>query len=241
MSLAEQKTKKETVTQSRALAAHSEKVTKSFGGGILGQTLMEGLRIVENGAKAGRESLEQRLGERLDSVSNEASAAAGKASAAEKSASAAASSAAEAKESASAAQRSSEESSDKASAMAKDVAKVTSESTAAKETAESARESVSDLLKALTIKVVRKVGEEAKTLTGGEAIAHLVKSVSDFGHTLARFQERITQVEADVKELKADAPEAEALFGDIIYTLEQGGFDLQAAPKPKKGDNGGDS
>ncbi len=239
MSLAEQKTKKETVTQSRALAAHSEKVTKSFGGGILGQTLMEGLRIVENGAKAGRESLELRLGERLDSVSNEASAAAGKASAAEKSASSAASSAAEAKESAAAAQRSAEEATDKASSMADDVEKVTRESTEAKETAESAKESVAGLLKALTIKVVRKVGEKAEPLTGGDAIAHLVKSVSDFGHTLARFQERITKVEAGVKELKAEAPEAEALFADIIYTLEQGGFELQEAPRD--GDTGGDS
>ncbi len=238
--MAEQKTKKETITQSRALAAHSENVTKLMGG-RLGQTLMEGLRIVENGAKTGRESLEQRLGERLDSVSNEASAAAGKASAAEKSASTAAASAGEAKQAAAAAQRSAEETSDKASAMADDVAKVTSESTAAKETADSAKESVAGLLKALTIKVVRKVGEEAQQITGGDAISHLVKSVSNFGHTLARFQERIAKVETDVKELKVDAPEAEALFRDIIYTLEQGGFELQEAPKPKEGDKGGDS
>ncbi|MFH1685864.1 MAG: hypothetical protein ABH983_06185 [Candidatus Micrarchaeota archaeon] len=236
--MAEQKNKTETITQSRELAAHSENVTKLMGG-RLGQTLMEGLRIVENGAKAGRESIEQRLGERLDSVSNEASAAAGKASAAEKSASTAATSATEAKRAAAAAQKSAEETSDKASAMADDVAKVTSESTAAKETAESAKSSVTNLLKALTIKVVRKVGEEAQQLTGGDAIAHLVKSVSDFGHTLARFQERIAKVETDVKELKGESPEIEALFGDIIFTLRQGGFELQEAPK--KGDNGGDS
>ncbi|MBU0526910.1 hypothetical protein KKE92_00360 [Candidatus Micrarchaeota archaeon] len=238
--MAEQKSKTETITQSRALAAHSENVTNLMGG-RLGQTLMEGLRIVENGAKAGRESMEQRLGERLDSVSNEASAAAGKASAAEKSASTAATSATEAKAAAAAAQKSAEETSDKASAMADDVAKVTSESTAAKELAESAKSSVTDLLKALTIKVVRKVGEEAQQITGGDAISHLVKSVSNFGHTLARFQERIAEVETDVKDLKADVPEVEALFGDIIYTLKQSGFDLQEAPKPKEGDKGGDS
>jgi chromosome segregation ATPase len=238
MSLAEQKTKKETITQSRALAAHSEKVTKLMGG-LFGQTLLEGLRIVENGANTGRTALEQRLGERLDSVSNEASAAAGKASAAERSASTAATSATEAKKAAATAQKSAEETSDKASAMADDVEKVTSESTAAKEVAESAKESVAGLLKALTIKVVRKVGEEAQQITGGDAIAHLVKSVSNFGHTLARFQERIAKVETDVGTMKEEAPEIEGLLGDLVYTLEKAGFELQGAPK--EGDNGGDS
>ncbi len=200
-------------------------------GGKVGTVLYEGLSIVEAGAKAGRVALETKLNERIDNVSNEASAASGAARSAESAAGKAATSAAAAEQKAEAASTSAAEVEAKASAMADDVARVTGDASAAKTSAgeakaaaENASAGVAEITDALTITLKATNGsEERETFTGKKTVelvlgklAKLSTSVAGFLDRLAKSERKQEELEAAVNQLRSDTEGALELYMGVL-------------------------
>jgi chromosome segregation ATPase len=210
MSLAEvskERGKKEVKT----LENHTKPRLSELLGGKVGTVLYEGLSIVESGAKAGRTALEKKLNERIDNVSNEASAASGAARSAESSAGKAATSAKAAQEKADAASTSAAEVEAKATAMADDVAKVTGDASAAKKTADEAKTAadrasadVSEIKGALTATLKSSNGsEEKETLTGKKTVEFVIGKLAKLSTSVAGFLDRLAKSEKKQEELEA--------------------------------------
>jgi hypothetical protein len=205
-------------------------------GGKVGNLLYEGLAIVEEGAKAGRQALESRLSERIDNVSNEASAASGAASRAESAAGKAAASAAAAEEKANAASTSAAEAEAKASAMADDVAKVTGDASAAKTAAglaktaaEKASSDVAEISDALTVTLkAANGGEQKETLTGKKTVEFVIGKLAKLSTSVAGFLDRIAKSEKKQEELEAAVnqlrEETEGTLGMYMQVLQMNGL-----------------
>jgi chromosome segregation ATPase len=204
---------------------------KTLLGGTVGSLLVEGLQLVETGAREGRKALSNRLGERITTISNEASAARGEVEGMKSAVETATSDASEAKSTAAKAASTATEAQSTASAVKDDFARVSTaaeeaKSTAgsAKSTAEGAAKQIAALVNALKIKVNGKGGAEPKELEGAGTIAFIIKAVADAQSSVAGFLQRVAKVERKQGELEAGQKEVSDLLEEVAGQLIDAGI-----------------
>jgi len=178
--------------------------------GKIGSVLAEGLILVEDGAKAAREALDEKLTARINEVSVTAGAAANDAKEAKKSSAEAAADARQARGAAEMASTSASEAAGRAEAMQEDVraaAEAKAVASEAKGLAQRAFKAVNEVLGALNIEVQDEKGSTIKK-EGKEAVDWLLQKVSGLLSAYGTLESRITERQEQTEDKVVDLVES---------------------------------